>query len=96
METTFVDVCFPKNCPYLHTPCLLCVDDPHWSRGCHDQADSWDVGNRGASGPGRHVVGRAGVMLMEGTYIGSISGEVLISDGGQTATADDPVCAQSP
>ena len=30
-------------------------------------------------------------MLMEGTYIGSISGKVLISDGGQTATADDPV-----
>jgi hypothetical protein len=33
-------------------------------------------------------------MLMEGIFIGSISGEVLISDGGQTATADDPVCAQ--
>ena len=35
-------------------------------------------------------------MIMEGTYIGSISGEVLISDGGQIATADDPICAQSP
>ena len=35
-------------------------------------------------------------MLMEGTYIGSVSVEVLISDGGQIATVDDPVCAQSP
>jgi len=35
-------------------------------------------------------------MLMEGIYIGGVSGRVLISDGGQTATADDPVCAQSP
>ena len=31
-----------------------------------------------------------------GALIGSVSGEVLISDGGQTVTADDPVCAQSP
>ena len=77
-------------------PCLVRMGDLHWSRGCHDQADSWDVGNGGASGPGWLVVGRAGVMLMEGTYIGSASGEVLISDGGQTATADDQVCAQSP
>ncbi|SBO33849.1 hypothetical protein ANAPC3_01382 [Anaplasma phagocytophilum] len=38
--------------------------------------------------------GRAGILLMEGTYIGSVSGEILIYDGGQTATADDPVCAQ--
>ena len=91
-----MDACFPNNCPHLHTPCLLRVADLHWSRGCHDKADSWDVGNRDASGLGRHVGRRAGVMLMEGTYIGSISGEVLISDGGQTATADDPVCAQSP
>ena len=89
-----MDVCFQKNCPCLHTPCLHRVADLHWSRGYHDQADSWDVGNRGASGPGRHVGGRAGVMLMEGTYIGSVSGEILIYDGGQTATADDPVCAQ--
>ena len=36
------------------------------------------------------------VMLMEGTYIGRVSGEVLISGGGQIATADDPVCVQSP
>ena len=91
METTFVDACFPNNSPHLHTPCLLHVADLHWTKGCHDQADSWDVGNRGASGPGWHAVKRAGVMLMEGTYIGSISGKVLISDGGQTATADDPV-----
>ena len=28
--------------------------------------------------------------------IGIISGEVLISDGGQPATTEDPVCAQSP
>ena len=52
--------------------------------------------SRGASGPGWLVVGRAGVMLMEGTYTGSASGEVVISDGGQTATTDDQVCAQSP
>ena len=88
--------CLPNNCPPLHTPCLHCVADLHLSRGYHDQADSWDVGNGGASGPGRHVGGRARVMLMEGTYIGSISGEILISDGGQIAKADDPVCAQSP
>ena len=87
---------FSQHCPPLHRPCLLCVADLHWSRGCHGQADSWDVGNGGASGPGWLVDGRAGVMLMEGTYIGSISGEVLISDGGQPATAEDPVCAQSP
>ena len=96
METTFVDACFPNNCPHLHMPCLVCGDDPHWGRGCHDQADSWDIGNIGASGPGWHAVERVGVMLVEGTYIGSISAEVLIFDGGQTATADDPVCAQSP
>ena len=66
----------------------------HWSRGCHDKTDSWDVGNRGAYGPGLHVGGGAGILLMEGIFIGSVSGEVLISDGGQTATADDPVCAQ--
>ena len=77
-------------------PCLLSVADQHWSRGCHDEAERWDVGNRGTSGPGRHLGGRARAMLMEGTYIGSISGEVLISGGGQTATGDDPVCAQSP
>ena len=91
-----MDASFHKICPPLHTPCLLCVADLHWSKGCHDQADSWDVGNGGASGPGWLVDGRAGVMLMEGTYIGSISGEVLISDGGQNAIADDSVCAQSP
>ena len=88
--------CLPNNCPPLHTPCLHCVADLHLSRDYHDKADSWDVGKRGASGPGRHVGGRARVMLMEGTYIGSISGEILISDGGQIAKADDPVCAQSP
>ena len=77
-------------------PCLLRVAALHWSRGFHDEAESWDVGNRGASGPGRHAVGRAGVMLMEGTYIVSASGEVLISEGGQTATVDDPGCAQRP
>ena len=54
------------------------------------------MGNGGASGSGWLVDGRAGVMLMEGTYIGSTSGEVLIYDGGQNAIADDPVCAQSP
>ena len=91
-----MDACFPNNFPHLHTPCLVLVGDLHWSRGCHDQADSWDMGKRGASGPGRHVGGRAEVMLMKGTYIGSVSGEVLISDGGQTATADDPVGAQRP
>ena len=90
-----MDASFPNNCPPLHTPCLLCVADLHWSKGCHDQADSWDVGNGGASGPGWLVDGRAGVMLMEGTYIGSVSGEVLISGGGQTAKADNPVCVQS-
>ena len=87
--------CFPKNCPPLHTPCLDHVADLHWSRGCHDQADSFNVGNRGASGPGQHVGGRVRVMLMEGTYIGRVSGEVLISGGGQTAKADNPVCVQS-
>ena len=51
--------------------------------------------HRGASDPARHVGGKAGVMLMKGTYTGSGSGEVLISDGGKTVTADDPVCAQS-
>ena len=91
-----MDASFPINGPPLLMPCLVREDDLHWSRGCHDQADSWDVGNGGASGPGWLVVGRAGVMLMEGTYIGSVSGEVLISEGVQTATADDPVCAQSP
>ena len=70
--------------------------DLHCSRACHDQANSWDVGNRGASDPGRHVGGTARIMLMESTYIGMVSGEVLISEGVQTATADDPVCAQSP
>ena len=77
-------------------PCLLRVADLHWRRCCRDQADSWDVGNGGASGSWWLVDGGAGVMLMEGTYIGSISGKVLISDGGQNAIADDPVCAQSP
>ena len=41
-------------------------------------------------------VGKLWPMLMEGTYIGSTSGEVRISDGGQTVTADDSVCSQSP
>ena len=82
--------------PALHTPCLLRVVALHCSRGCHDEAGSWDVESRGASGPGRHLGGTAGAMLMEGTYTGSTLGEVLISDGGQTATVDDPVCAQSP
>ena len=86
--------CLPNNCP-PHAPCLNRVADLHLSRDYHDHADSWDVGNRGASGPGQHEGGRARVMLMEGTYIGSISGEILISDGGQIATADDPVYAQS-
>ena len=76
-------------------PCLVRVADLQWSRGCHDQVDSFNVGNRGASGPGQHVGGRVRVMLMEGTYIGSVSGEVLISGGGQTAKADNPVCVQS-
>ena len=87
---------FPHNYPPLHMPCLLRVAALHWSRGCHDEAKSWDVGSTGASGPGWHLGGTAGAMLMEGTYTGSTLGEVLISDGGQTATADDPVCAQSP
>jgi len=87
---------FPTTAPPLHTPCLLHVADLHWSRGCHNEAESWNVGKSGASGPGQHLGGRAGPMLMEGTYIASVSGEVLISDGGQTATADDPVCSQSP
>ena len=91
-----MDACLLNNFPHLHMPCLLRVAGLHWSRGCHDQADSEDVGNRGACGPGWLVGGRAGVKLMEGTYIGSISGEVLLSDGGQIATADNPVCAQSP
>ena len=91
-----MDASFPINCPPLLMPCLVREDDLHWSRGCHDQADSWDVGNRGVSGPGLHVGGRAGIMLMEVTYIGSISGEALISEGVQTATADDPVCALNP
>ena len=43
--------------------------------------------------PVRHVGGKAGVMLMKGTYTGSGSGEVLISDGGKTVTADDPASA---
>ena len=77
-------------------PCLLRVAALHWSRGCHDEEKSWDVGSTGASGPGWHLGGTAGAMLMEGTYTGSPLGDVLISDGGQTATADDPVCAQSP
>ena len=96
LRPLFLYACLPNNCPPLHTPCLHCVADLHLSRDYHDKADSWDVGKRGASGPGRHVGGRARVMLMEGTYIGSISGEILISDGGQIAKADDPVCAQSP
>ena len=96
METAFVDACFPNNCQHLHMPCLLRVADLPWIRGCHDQADSWDVGNTGASGPGWHAGQRTGVMFMGGTYIGSVSGEVLISNGGQTATADDPVCAHRP
>ena len=95
IEITFVDAFFPNNFQPLHTPCLVRVGDLHWSRGCHDQTDSFNVGNRGASGPGQHVGGRVRVMLMEGIYIGSVS-EVLISEGGQTATADDPVCAMSP
>ena len=76
-------------------PCLVPVADLHWSRCFHDQEDSFNVINRGASGPGQHVGGGAGFMLMEGTYIGSVSGEVMVSDGGQTATADDPVCVHS-
>ena len=87
---------FPHNYPPLHMSCLLHVAALHWSRGCHDEAESWDVGSRRASGPGWHLCGTAGSMLMEGTYTGSPPEEVLISDGGQTATADDPVCAQSP
>ena len=90
-----MDARFPINCPPLLMPCLVRVADLQWSRGCHDQADSFNVGNRGASGPGQHVGGRVGVMLMEGPYIGSVSGEALISGGGQTATADNPVCVQS-
>ena len=90
-----MDAYFPNNCPHLHKPCLLRVADLNWSRGCHDQADSFNVGNRGASGPGQHVGGRVGIMLMEGTYIGRVSGEVLISGGGQTAKADIPVFVQS-
>ena len=96
METAFVDASFPNKCQHLHMPCLLRVADLPWIRGCHDKADSWDVGNTGASGPGWHAGQRTGVMLMGGTYIGSVSGEVLISNGGQTATADDPVYAHRP
>ena len=90
-----MDACFPNNCPPLHTPCLVRVADLHLSRDYHDQADRWDVGNRGASGQGQHAGGRAGVMLMKDSSIGSVSGEVLISGGGQTAKADNPVCVQS-
>ena len=53
--------------PYT-MPCLLHVDALHWDRGCHNEAESWDVENRGASGPGWHLDGTAGAMLMEGTY----------------------------
>ena len=77
-------------------PCLLRVAALHWSRGCPDEAENWNVGSRGASGPGRHLGGTARATLMEGTYTGNPTGEVLISDGGQTARADDPVRAQSP
>ena len=35
-------------------------------------------------------------MLMKDSTIGSVLGEVLISEADQTARADDPVCAQSP
>ena len=68
----------------------------HCSKGCHDEAESWDMVNRGASGPGWHLGGTAGAILIEGTYTGSTSGEVLISDGGQIATEDAPVSVQSP
>ena len=55
---------FPHNYPPLHMPCLLRVAALHWSRGCHDEAKSWDVGSTGASGPGWHLGGTAGAMLM--------------------------------
>jgi len=55
IETTLVASCFLHNYPPLHMPCLLRVAALHWSRGCHDEAESWDVGSRGASGPGRHL-----------------------------------------
>ena len=72
------------------------MDALHRSRGYHDEAESWDVESRGAYGLGWHLDGTAGAMIMEGTYTGSPLGEVLISDGGQTATEDYPVCSQSP
>ena len=87
---------FSQQLPTLKHSLLTCVVDLHWSRGCHGQADSWDVGNRGASGPGQHVGGSARVMLLKVTYKGSVLGEVLISDRVQTATADDSVGAKSP
>ena len=34
---------FPTTAPPLHTSCLNHVANLHWSRGCHDEADSWDV-----------------------------------------------------
>ena len=91
-----MDACFPHNYPHLHMPCLLRVADLHWSRGCHDEAENWDVGSRGASGTGQNLGGTARALLMEGTYIGRTSREVLISDGSQTATTDDPVFAKNP
>ena len=87
---------FSQQLPTLKHSLLTCVVYLHWSRGCHVQADSWDVGNRGASGPGQHVGGSARVMLLKVTYKGSVLGEVLISDRVQTATADDSVGAKSP
>ena len=75
---------------------LLRVAALHCSRGCHDETESWDVGRRSVSGPGRHLGGKAVAILMEGTYIGRTSREVLISDGSQTATTDDPVFAKNP
>ena len=91
-----MDACFPHNYPHLHMPCLFRVADLHWSRGCHDEAENWDVGSRGASGTGQNLGGTAGALLMEDTYIGRTSEEVLLSVGGQTATKDDPVCVKSP
>nr|XP_010950855.1 PREDICTED: spermatid nuclear transition protein 4-like [Camelus bactrianus] len=59
----------------------------HQNKGCHYQGESLAVGNRGQSDPGRRLGGAA--RAIAGTYSGSASGTVLISNEGQTATADN-------
>ena len=66
-EVAIVAACFSHNYPPLPMPCLLHAATLHCSRGCHDEVENWDVGSRGASGPGRHLGGTAGAMCMEDT-----------------------------